>query len=353
MEEKELKKEEDNNKGEAKKKGKVNFLKKKEIWISGVIGLVLGGALIYLIGILGLPGLGHEEIISFKGGKVTKNDIYEEMKKNYPISYVLELADKSILDGIYQLTDEQNQEINEESDSILNTYKTYYGYTEEQFLEENGFDSKEKFIEYMQLDYKRNLCCIDYFKTLIPREDIENYYNDNVYGEINTKHILVQITDDITEKQALATANEILSKLNAGTSFDDVANEYKDKVTTENVDFDNFNADQLDKNYVEASKTLEKDTYTKKAVKTSYGYHIIYCINKSEKPSLEEAENDIVEALGENLESQDEYIRYKALIKLREDNKLKFKNKDLEQDYKEYCEQVNSGTATETTTGAE
>lgn len=346
MKEKELK-EENNNKDEAIKdeKKKCNFLKKKEIWISGVVGLILGGALIYLLGILGLPGLGHETVVTFKGGKVTKNEIYNEMEKYYPISYVLEMADKSILDDMYKLTNEQKQEIEEQSDSILDTYKTYYGYTEEEFLDENGFDSKNEFIEYMKLDYRRNLYCIDYFKTLIPAEDIQNYYDENVYGEINTKHILVKVSDDVTDEEALKLANEMLAKLKAGTSFDDVANEYKDKVTTENVDFDSFNEDKLAENYVEASKKLEKDAYTTKAVKTDFGYHIIYCINKADKPSLEEVENDIVEILGEDLEAEDQYIRYKALIKLREDKKIKFKNKDLEEEYDKYCKQVNSAVS--------
>ncbi len=351
MEEKDLK-EESNKKNGTQKEKKINFFKKKEIWISVIIGLVLGAAIIYLLGILGIPGLGHETIMTFKGGRITSNEIYNEMEKYFPISYVLELADKEILNDMYKLTDEQKQEINEEANSILNMYETYYGYTEENFLEENGFKTKDEFIEYMELDYKRNLYCIDYFKTLIPEEDINNYYNDNVYGEINTKHILVKTSDTVTEEQALATANEILVKLKNGANFDDVADEYKDKVTTENVDFDNFTEDSLAEAYVEASKKLEKDKYTTKAVKTDYGYHIIYCINKADKPTLEDVENDIVEVLGKNLESEDQYIRYKALIKLREDKKLKFSNKDLKEEYDKYCEQVNSSTDTNTNASA-
>ena len=194
----------------------------------------------------------------------------------------------------------------------------------------------------MEFDYKRNLACIDYFKTLIPAEDIENYYNENItFGEINTKHILVQVADGVKEKDALAKANEIIAKLNEGTSFDDVALEYADTVISEEVDFDSITAKTLATEYVEASKNLEKDTYTVEPVKTSFGYHIIYCVNKADKPSLEESTNDIVEVLSADLEAQDEYIRYKALIKMREDNKLKFKDNKLAEDYKEYCEQVN------------
>ena len=318
-----------------------NILKKKEIWISGIIGLILGGALIYVLGIFGIPGLGHETVMSFKGGRITKSDVYNDLANKYPISYALELVDKEILDDVYKLNDDQKKEVEDQANSILSMYSAY-GYEEEDFLEENGFSSKEEFINYMELDYKRNLYCIEYFKTLLSEDEINNFYNDNVYGKISTKHMLVQVTDNVTDEQALATANEILAKLKEGKSFDEVAEEYKDKIVSEDVEFDNFTESTLAQEYVEASKKLNKDEYTTEAVKTDFGYHIIYCINKADKPSLEEAENDIVENLGEVLEENDQYIRYKALIKLREDKNLKFKNKDLEEDYKEYCNQVNA-----------
>lgn len=333
---------EDENLSGKEKNKVISIFKKKEIWISGVIGLVLGAAIICLLSILGVPGLGNETIAKYKGGKITEKTLYKDMEKYYSVSYILESIDANILKEIYELTDEQKQEIEDEANSILDMYELYYGYTEEAFLEENGFESKDDFINYLQLDYRRNLYCIDYFKTLIPSEDIKNYYNENIeFGEINTKHMLVEVSNNVTDENALKLANEIITKLNEGTNFDDVAAEYQDKIISEDVDFDNFNSDTLAVEYVNASKELEKDTYTKAPVKTSFGYHIIYCVNKADKPSLEHATNDIVEILAEDLEAQDQYIRYKALIKLREDNNLKFKDEDLEEEYNKYCEQVN------------
>ena len=70
----------------------ISILKKKEIWISGVIGLVLGAAIICLLSILGVPGLGNETIAKYKGGKVTENSLYKEMQK----------SDKSDEYGLYK-----------------------------------------------------------------------------------------------------------------------------------------------------------------------------------------------------------------------------------------------------------
>lgn len=322
-------------------KTKKNVFKKKEIWISGLVGLVIGGLLIYLLSVFGVIGAGSKAIATFKGGKITGNKLYEEMKKYYPISYVLELVDKPILDKKYELTDEQQKEINDEADSILSMYATTYGYTEEEFFSANGFATKEEFIDYLKLDYERNLYCIDYFKTMLDESQIQDYYDNNVYGEVNTKHILVQTSDSVSEEDALALANEIIEKLNSGSNFDDLVKEYEDKVVSEDVDFDNFTAQDLESEYVTAAKDLEKGSYTKEAVKTDYGYHVIYVTDKEDKPSLEEVENDIVEKLGEDLEADDQYIRYKALIKMREESGLKFKEETMQKQYEEYCEEVN------------
>ena len=155
--------EEENLSGKEKKeKNFLKIFKKKEIWISGIVGILIGGALIYLLGVIGVPGLGNETVATMKTGKITENSLYKEMKKYYPISYILELVDDSILKDKYELNDEQNSEIDEQIDYYLSMYETYYGYTEEEFLSENGFESRDEFKDYLTLDYKRNLYYIDY-----------------------------------------------------------------------------------------------------------------------------------------------------------------------------------------------
>ena len=135
---------------------------------------------------------------------------------------------------------------------------------------------------------------------------------------------------------------EIIAKLDSGKSFDDVTAEYENTDVTEEVKFDSFEASKYAANYVNASKSLEAGQYTKQAVKTDYGYHVIYCVSKvAEKPSLDQVKDKIVNVLAEDLEEEDQYIRYKALIKLREENNVKFKDKNYDEQYKEYCDQVN------------
>lgn len=322
------------------KEGKESIFSKKEVWISGIVGLLLGATIMVLLYITGVPGFGNEIIATVKGGSIKKNDIYNEMQKVFSVNYALDVVDNEILKNKYKLTDDQKKEVEEEADYYISTYETYYGYTEEEFLSENGFESKEDFINYLTLNYKRDLYYVDYLKTKIEQDKIQTYYDENVYGEINTKHILVEVTDDVTDEQAKAIAKEIIAKLDSGKAFDEVAEEYKDKVTYEDLGYNGFNSGLVTE-YIEASKVLENGTYSKEPVKTEYGYHVIYKVDQKDKPSLEEATNDIVKILGEDLEAEDSYIKYKALIKMREDSKLKFKDSKYKEEYKEYCEQIN------------
>lgn len=323
-----------------KEEKKKTIFSKKEVWISGIIGLLLGAIIMVLLYVTGVLGFGNKTIATVKGGSIKQNELYKEMKKLYSVNYALDLVDAEILKNKYNLTDEQKEEVEEQADYYLTTYETYYGYTEEEFLSENGFSTKQEFIDYLTLNYKRDLYYIDYLKTKIDQEEIQAYYDENVYGEINTKHILVEVDDDVTEEQALAKAKEIIAKLDSGKTFEEVTEEYGDEIISEDLGYNGFNSGLVTE-YVEASKELENGTYSKEPVKTDYGYHVIYKVDQKDKPSLEEATNDIVEILGEDLEEEDTYIKYKALIQLREDNKLKFKDSKFKEEYKEYCDQVN------------
>ena len=326
------------------KEGKESIFSKKEVWISGIVGLLLGATIMVLLYITGVPGFGNEIIATVKGGSIKKNDIYNEMQKVFSVNYALDVVDNEILKNKYKLTDDQKKEVEEEADYYISTYETY-GYTEEEFLKGYGFESKEDFIDYLTLTYKRDLYYVDYLKTKIDQDEIQKYYDENVYGEINTKHILVETSDEVTDEQAKAKAKEIIAKLDSGKLFDEVAEEYGDAVIYEDLGYNGFDSG-LATEYVEASKALENGTYSKEPVKTDFGYHVIYKVDQKDKPSLEEATNSIVKILGKKLESKDPYIKEKALIKMREDSKLKFKDSKYKEEYKEYCEQINGSEET-------
>lgn len=324
-------------------KTKKCFFKKLPNWVIPMaIGIVIGALIMFILWVIGIPTYGNETIATVKQGRITKNKVYKEIKNYFPVSYILDIVDKQILDKKYKLTEEQKEEVKEQADYYINMYAMYYGYTEETFLKENGFSSKEEFVEYLGLDKKREIYYGEYLaNNVIAKEEIENYYNENVYGEINSKHMLVQVTDTLKDEDANKLAKEIIAKLDSGEDFDTVAQEYTGKIVFEELGYNGFDSG-LAQEYQDASKALEVGTYSKEPVKTDFGYHIIYKIDQKEKPTLEEMQGKIATTLAANL--GDQTLQYKALISLREESKLKFKDKKYKEAYKEYCDQVNAQT---------
>lgn len=346
---KEVKKEEkkNTNKKEYDKLFKFyDFIDKYRLAIYGVIGGVLATVLVVILiwpdRIAKLEN-GLEPVASIDGLTVTAEDLYEDMKEIYSVNNLLDIIDNKILEEKYPETDEMNTELNDQAENYYNMYNQYYGYSKEEFLTKSGFGSERAFIEYLRLQYRRTQYTDDYIKEQITDKEIEKYYEDKVYGDINTKHILVKVSSSATDeekKEAENLAKEIITKLNEGKSFDEVKDEYKDKITYEELGYKAYNA-SLESAYMEAMQKLENNSYTKEPVQTSYGYHVIYRIDQKEKPSLEDVKEEIITSLVSEHKSKDTSVQYKALEKMREDAKLKFTDTVLEKKYETYKSQYN------------
>lgn len=340
-------------KKDTKKVNKVNddkvfkmleFFDKYRLAIYGAVGGILITVLVVVIiwpdRIATLKD-GTQPVAEIDGYTVTANDLYEDMKDVYSISSLLDKIDNKILEEKYPETDEMNDELKQQAESYYSAYKQYYKMDKETFLSNNGFGSEKAFLEYLRLQYRRNKYAEDYIKTLISDKEVEKYYKDKVYGDINTKHILVKVdssASDEDKKKAEDLAKEIISKLNDGKSFDEVKEEYKDQITYEELGYKSYNAN-LESAYMEAMQKLENNSYSKEPVKTSYGYHVIYRIDQKEKPALEDVKEEIIDSLVSEKKSEDKNISYVALDKMREESGLKFSDTVLEKKYNTYMSQ--------------
>ncbi len=322
----------------------LEFFDKYRLAIYGAVGGILITILVVIIiwpdRIATLKD-GTQPVAEIDGYTVTADDLYEDMKDVYSISSLLDKVDNKILEEKYPETDEMNDEIKEQAESYYKASEQYYKMDKETFLSNNGFGSEKAFLEYLRLRYRRNTYAKDYIKTLISDKEVEKYYNDNVYGDINTKHILVKVdssASDEDKKKAEDLAKEIISKLNNGKSFDDVKEEYKDQITYEELGYKSYNAN-LESAYMEAMQKLDDNSYSKEPVKTSYGYHVIYRIDQKEKPSLDDVKEEIIDSLVSEKQSSDKNISYIALDKMREEAGLKFSDTVLEKKYNTYMSQ--------------
>lgn len=322
----------------------IEFFDKYRLAIYGAVGGILLTILVVII-------IWPDRIATLKDGTqpvaeindytVTADILYEDMKEVYSISSLLDKIDNKILEEKYPETEEMNDELKQQAESYYSAYEQYYQMDKETFLSNNGFGSEKAFLEYLRLQYRRNKYAEDYIKSLISDKEIEKYYNDKVYGDINTKHILVKVdssASDEDKEEAEKLAKEIISKLDSGKTFDEVKEEYKDKITYEELGYKSYNAN-LESAYMEAMQKLENNSYSKEPVKTSYGYHIIYRIDQKEKPTLEDVKEEILDSLVSEKKSEDANIVYIALDKMREKAGLKFSDTVLEKKYNTYMSQ--------------
>lgn len=284
---------------------------------------------------------GREPVAEIEGLVVTADDLYEDMKKIYSISSLLDKIDNNILEEKYPETDEMLDEVKAEAENYYNIYEQYYGTTKEEFLANNGFGSEAAFLEYLKLQYRRNEYSEDYVKSLVTDKEVEKYYNDAVYGDINTKHMLVKVDSSATDdekKEAENLAKEIIAKLDEGKTFDEVKEEYKDKITYEELGYKSYNA-SLESAYMDEMKSLSNESYSKSPVKTSYGYHVVYRIDQKTKPELEDVKDEIIESLADTKSSEDTNLHYIALDKMRTEAGIKFHDTVLENKYNTYMSQ--------------
>ena len=286
---------------------------------------------------------GTQPILTVNNTTYTADDLYNDMKDTYSINILINSLDKMILDKKYKEDNEMNDSVKKTAEYYYSMYEQYQNITKEQFLENNGFKSEKEFLEYLKLDYRRNLYYDEYVESLISDKDIEKYYKDEVFGDVNSKHILVSVSKDdtsenekeLSDEDAKKLANEIIDKLNKGTSWDDVINEYKDKITNEDLGYRAFNA-SLDTAYIKEMKNLKVNTYSKTPILSSYGYHIVYKIDQKDKPELKNVKEDIITILAEEKKNNDNNLYQKALINLRKEAKLEFKDTDLGEKYNKY-----------------
>lgn len=316
-------------------KEKIQNVKKEQIIIF-VVGLLIGlltMVIFYPERIAELKN-GEEVAITIGKNNITADTVYKDLKERSAIGTLLELIDKTILENKYELTEEDYTEIDTTATNYISSYTSYYQITEEEFLNQNGFKTKDEFKKYLELDYMRNKYFQEYLNGQMTEEELNDYYNNKTFGTINTQHILVKTSSTMSDENAKAKIEEILNKLKNGTSWDDLKKEYKNDITTEDVTV-NFDSN-LEAACMTEAKNLKDGAYSTSPVKTSYGYHIVYRVGSDEKPDFKTFEERIRTMIIQEKTTADTKLYEKVLIKMREEEKTEIKDTELKKAYDEY-----------------
>ena len=301
---------------------------------------------------------GEEAAVSFNNGAISANDLYDIFKKKYAEDEIVDIIDEYLLNKEYEKTTEEDVYVNENLESA----KEQAGEDFDLYLKQYyNVENEESFKDLLRLNYKKNLWKNDYTESNITDEEIETYYNDKVVGDMKLSHILItpDVSSDATdeekdkaEEKALKEAEEVIKKLNNGEDFKVLAKEYSDDESNKNnggsLGF--INREGYDENFIEGAIPLKKNEYTKKPVKSAYGYHIILKTDQKKKPELtEEEKTEIKTSIAEEKLNSDSTLSLKALEALREKYEMKINDSALNKAYKNMVDEMYNNSTTSNT----
>lgn len=323
-------------------------MKKKLLICLAVLGLTSGCGKVST-----LPN-GNDALVSFSNTNlgISAGDLYSEVKST-ALSKLIDMIDtKILLDKYPDKSSDADKYVNEQYDLIKTNFKDDKGKFDEESLKKQiyayyGITDIDKFKDIIRLNYYRTEAVNDYAKNSVTDKQIQKYYDENVYGDISCKHILITpaVTDNMSDedktkadKEALQKAKDIIKKLKNGESFDDLAKEYSDDTSNKDKggDLGYFNTGDMLEEFEKAAFALKKGKYTTTPVKTKYGYHIILKTDEKEKPSLEDKKEEIINTLASEAKSSDAALSINALVELRKEYGMNIEDDEMSKLYSTY-----------------
>ncbi len=287
---------------------------------------------------------GEEVVASLKDKQFTAEELFDVLKEKYGSTVLTDMVDSYIINKEIP----KDKDYEESAKAQLASTKAYYeqyNYSWDTVLNYYGFKNDEEFLTSAIESAKREDIITNYLKKEITDDEIQKYYDEEIYGNYTVKHILIKpetaqdMTDDEkteANENAKKKAEEAIEKLNDGASWSDVVKEYSDDDQTKEEDgvLPAFtNGDYVD-SFFKATIALENESYTKEPVESTYGYHIIYRVSATDKPSLEDAKETCLEKIAANKLNNDANLAMDTWIKIREDYELSIADTTINENYK-------------------
>ena len=300
---------------------------------------------------------GDEAVVTMKdGSKISANELYTEMKKDYALETLLNMVDKQILEDKYK---DKMDDAKSSTETTMQQLEQAYGDQLEQAIQYyTNYNTIDEYKAYIYLSYLQEEAVSDYCKKQITDKEIEQYYKDKIVGDIKVSHILITpaVKDGMSdeekaaaEKEAETTINNIIKELKNTKSdqvqakFEELAKQYsQDEATKEkggNLGF--INKDTLESTYSEltnAAYELKDGQYTTKLIKTELGYHVVLRTESKDKAPLDDVKDTIVTNLSEKYLSDNPVATIRAMQELRKEYKVEFIDDEIKSKYAEYIQ---------------
>lgn len=272
-------------------------------------------SLALIIGIISLTACSDNSdvVVETKGGNITQNQFYSEMKKQAGPQVLTDMIYYEILPGKYEID-------KDEFDKQYEAFKGNFGDNYLATIESVGLtdDDVKRRLELDLLFAEVEKVAIKSIK--VTDEEIKEYYEIK-YPQIHARHILVE---DETE------ANAIKAKLDNGEDFEELAKEHSTDPGSAQAggDLNWFGPGEMVKEFSDMAFSLEKDKISD-PVKSQHGYHIIQVLDKREKPALKDVEKELKKEIREAKTKNDQSYLAEQLKKEMDEADVKIKDKDL------------------------
>ena len=220
-----------------------------------------------------------------------------------------------------------NDEAKESAKAQLDSLKQQYESQSMDFktvLSNYGYDSEDQLLDEMIVEANKEIVAKKYIRKAISDDEINKYYEDEIYGDYNAKHILIKAdtSDDASKEEqekalekAKKKAEEVITKLNNGEKWDDLVKKYSDDEGSKDDKglIENFTKGDVVDEFFDAVLNLKDNEYTKEPVKSQYGYHVILRVSASKKPSLKESKSTILDSLVKDKIAKDKFQETKEV----------------------------------------
>ncbi len=298
---------------------------------------VIGGAIIILLLAINIILIinghkvklsdGKEIIASIDGKDFVADDLFDELKEQYGSNNLLNMVDKYIISKEVKDDSDAKTKAKENLESIRSQYESA-GYEWETVLTQYGYSNEDELLNELTTSIQKENVAKQYLKDNLTDAEINEYYENQVYGTYTVKHILIKpaTTDSMTDEEksaaedaAKAKAQEVIDKLNNGEDFTTLVKEYSED--TGSVDneglVENFTKGDVDDAFFTETNNLKNGEYSKEPVKSSYGYHVILRVSSTDKKALKDIKDEVMEKIVENKLSDDSTLYTKTWVDIR------------------------------------
>lgn len=301
---------------------------------------------------------GEEAIITFNNGQmISVDEFYERLKNDMGLQILTKMMDTVILESAFP---DRLEDARESAELTIQSIKTQFGDGALNALQQfTGYQTFEAYEEYLYIAFLQDLAIRDFAKDQITDRNINNYYRDEIKGDIRVSHILI-VPEAITgmspaeieevELEAKEKAEELIARLrnvparDVAEKFAELAEEYSDDQRTGALggDMGFINKHTLPaayQNFAAEAYKLRDGAFTTSVVQSDLGFHIILRVESKEKPELDDdLREEILNILGNRLIEEDATVSIRAMQELRNDFGFEIIDSELQTQYANFIQ---------------